>query len=179
MYRAAFELRQSFEIAGNLGDVELIQGKPRDAAEHLGYAVREFPPTGKPPQKEALQKRLREATNMIGTVQIKVSVPGAEVLVDDKTVGKAPLDYELYVDRGEHVVSAKLEGYEPANEKLTATCGSKHDVSLTLTKKEAPKSPKAAVEPGGGDSGDRIDSDGGSRRSGGGVGRSKTGRGVV
>src|SRR5688572_14876877 len=71
MYRAAFELRQSFEIAGNLGDVEMIQGKPRDAAEHLAFALREFPPSGKPPQKEALQKRLREATNMIGTVHIK------------------------------------------------------------------------------------------------------------
>jgi hypothetical protein len=141
MYRAAFELRQSFEIAGNLGDVEMIQGKPRDAAEHLAFALREFPPSGKPPQKEALQKRLREATNMIGTVHVKVSVPGAEVLVDGKVIGKSPLDYDIYVDRGERLIEARREGYEPAKEKVTATSGSKHDVSLTLKKKEAPKPP--------------------------------------
>lgn len=72
MYRAAFELRQTFEIAGNLGDVEMIQGKPREAAEHLSMALREFPPSGKPAQKEALKKRHREATALIGTVKLTI-----------------------------------------------------------------------------------------------------------
>lgn len=138
MYRAAFDLKKSFEIAGNLGDVEMIQGKPRDAAEHLAYAIRQFPPTGKPAQRVALEKRLQDATNLIGTVNIKVSVLGAEVFLDGVSLGKAPLEHELYVDRGDHVVEAKKEGYEPAKEKLTATPGSKHDLSLTLKQKPKP-----------------------------------------
>lgn len=140
MYRAAFELRKSFEIAGNLGDVEMIQGKARDAAEHLAFALTQFPPSGKPAQKEALQKRLREATIMIGTIHVKVNEPGAEVILDGKPLGKSPIESDVYVDRGDHVMEAKLEGYEPVTEKLTATAGSTHDVNLTLKRKEAPKS---------------------------------------
>ncbi|HLM74225.1 MAG TPA: tetratricopeptide repeat protein, partial [Polyangiaceae bacterium] len=92
MYRAAFELRQSFEIAGNLGDVEMIQGKPREAAEHLAFALREFPPSGKPAQKEALRKRLREAAALIGTVKVTVNMPDAEVVLDGKAIGKSPIE---------------------------------------------------------------------------------------
>jgi tetratricopeptide (TPR) repeat protein len=147
MYRAAFELRQSFEIAGNLGDVEMIQGKPREAAEHLALALREFPPSGKPAQKEALRKRLRDAASLIGTVKVTVSAPEAEILIDDKPLGKSPIEREIYVDRGDHVIEARLAGHEPAKEKITATTGSTHDVSLTLKKIEAPKPPPKPVEP--------------------------------
>lgn len=149
MYRAAWELRQSFEIAGNLGDVEIIQGKPREAAEHLSFAIRVFPESGKPAQKEALRKRLREAASLVGTVNISVNVPGAEVFVDGKSVGKAPLANEIYVDKGDRVIEAKLEGHEPATETVKATAGSTHDVKLAL--KALPK-PKKDVGDGGGGS---------------------------
>jgi hypothetical protein len=146
MYRAAFELRQSFEIAGNLGDVEIIQGKHREAADHLALALREFPPSGKPAQKEALRKRLREATSQIGTVKVTVSAPGAEVVLDGVTIGKSPIEREIYVDKGDRVIEARLAGHEPAKEKITATSGSTHDVSLTLTKIEPPKPKPKPVE---------------------------------
>jgi len=155
MYRAAFELRQSFEIAGNLGDVEMIQGKPREAAEHLAFALREFPPSGKPAQKEALRKRLREAAALIGTVKVTVNMPDAEVVLDGKAIGKSPIEQEFYVDRGQHVLEARFAGHEPAKETITATSGSTHDVSLTLKKIEPPKPPPKPVvsgpEAGGGD----------------------------
>lgn len=147
MYRAAFELRQTFEIAGNLGDVEMIQGKPREAAEHLSMALREFPPSGKPAQKEALKKRHREATALIGTVKLTVSAPGAEILLDGKVLGKSPIEHEFYVDRGDHEIEARLAGHEPAKEKLTATAGSTHEVGLTLKKVEPPKPPPKPVVP--------------------------------
>lgn len=144
MYRAAFDLRQTFDIAGNLGDTEMIMGKPREAAEHLSFAIRNFPADGKPAQREALRKRLQEAANLIGTVNVSVSVPGAEVLLDGKSLGKAPLDHEYYVDRGDHVIEAKMAGYEPAKESFKASVGTKHDIKFTL--KEVPK-PKAPPPP--------------------------------
>src|SRR5690242_11913564 len=33
-YQAAWDLRQSFDVAANLGNVELVIGQTRDAAEH-------------------------------------------------------------------------------------------------------------------------------------------------
>lgn len=147
MYRAAFELRQSYEIAGNLGDVEMIQGKAREAAEHLSFALRKFPESGKPAAKEALRKRLQDASNLIGTLNITASKPAAEIFVDGKAVGKSPLEYEVYVDKGDHTIEAKLEGFDPAKEAIQATPGSKHDVALTLKEKEKPKPPPAPPAP--------------------------------
>ncbi|MCK6591615.1 MAG: hypothetical protein L6Q76_29015, partial [Polyangiaceae bacterium] len=60
-YRTAFDLKKSYDIAGNLGDVELKLGKPRDAAEHLSFTIRNFPLTGKPELRERMQKALDEA----------------------------------------------------------------------------------------------------------------------
>lgn len=139
MYQAAFELRQSFEIAGNLGDVELILNRPLEAAEHLSFALRNFPAGGKPPQKEALQKRLKDATDQIGTAKVSTTVEGADILLDGKPLGKAPLEAEVYIDKGEHVFEAKQEGYEGAVEKVKAEAGAVYEVKLTLKKKEAPK----------------------------------------
>lgn len=148
MYRAAFELRQTFEIAGNLGDVELILNRPKDAAEHLAFALRNFPATGKPPQKEALQKRLKDATDQIGTAKISASVEGADIFLDGKALGKSPLGHEVYLDQGEHVFEAKMDTYEPAKESVKAEAGAIYEVKLVLKKKQAPKqAPKPEPEP--------------------------------
>src|SRR5688572_17441641 len=40
---AAWQLKKSFDIAANLGQVELKLAKHRDAAEHLAYALDHFP----------------------------------------------------------------------------------------------------------------------------------------
>lgn len=146
MYLAAFELRQTFDIAGNLGDVELILNKPKEAAEHLAFALRNFPTAGKPGQKEALQKRLKDATDQIGTAKVSTSVEGAEIFLDGKLLGKSPLPYELYLDKGEHVFEAKMNTYEPAKESMKAEAGAVYEVKLNLKKKEAPK-PIKAPEP--------------------------------
>src|SRR4051812_7384647 len=47
-YREAWNLKQSYDIAGNLGAVELAINLPRDAAEHLIHSLRQFPANGKP-----------------------------------------------------------------------------------------------------------------------------------
>ena len=44
-YKAAWALQKSYDIAGNLGNVELKLGMHRDAAEHLAFALDDFPPT--------------------------------------------------------------------------------------------------------------------------------------
>lgn len=93
------------------------------------------------------KKRHREATALIGTVKLTVSAPGAEILLDGKVLGKSPIEHEFYVDRGDHEIEARLAGHEPAKEKLTATAGSTHEVSLTLKKVEPPKPPPKPVVP--------------------------------
>src|SRR5271168_2244413 len=75
-YRAAWALQKSYDIAGNLGNVELKLGKYRDAAEHLAFSLENFPPTGEEAQQKAMEKRLAEVLKEVGRLHVKVSANG-------------------------------------------------------------------------------------------------------
>ncbi len=148
-YLAAWNVKKGYDLAANLGDVELLNGKARSAAEHLSYALREFPAGGKPALRQQLTKRLAEARQLVGVIHIEVNKPGAEVFVDGKTVGRAPVVEEVFVDLAGCTIEAKLDGYTDAREELTPTKGTVTDVKLVLSVKPERRSLLPAVVLGG------------------------------
>lgn len=132
LYRQAWEMRQTYDVASNLGALELDLGKPVAAAEHLTFALRQFPVRGKPAERAALAARLEKAKKLVCTLRVEVSVPGAQVLVDGKSVGVAPLVDELFIEPGARKIEAKLSGREDAKHVITAAAGSEHEVFLSL-----------------------------------------------
>lgn len=132
-YLAAFRLKRSYDVAGNLGSLELTLGLPRDAAEHLSFALRSYAASGTTAEQlEKARQRLVEAERQVGTVKLSVSVEGAEVLVDGKAVGRAPLGEDLFVEPGERTIEARLSGYEAARQTITLAKGQAVPVTLTL-----------------------------------------------
>src|SRR4051812_3214438 len=76
-YAQAFALKKLYDIAGNLAMAEFAQGKTRDAAEHLAFALRLFPITGDPRQREAMQQTFEECKENVGAMKVSASVKGA------------------------------------------------------------------------------------------------------
>ena len=153
-YLEAWAIKKSYDLAANLADVELELGKTRDAAEHLAYALRAFPVGGKPALRQALAKRFEEIRQLVGTVRVEVGKPGAEVLVDGRSIGYAPLEDDVFVEPGARVVEARLEGYAAARETIAAGKGTRHEVRLTLARAEPVKGDAAGwVGPVGGPGG--------------------------
>jgi hypothetical protein len=132
VYLAAWKVKKSYDLAGNLGDVEMTNGKARNAAEHLAYALREFPAGGKPALREMLIKRFGDAQKLVGTLHIQVNKAGAEVFVDDRSIGYSPLDQMVFVEPGDRRIEARLEGYLAAAQSLTIAKGASKDVQLAL-----------------------------------------------
>ncbi|MBK7581326.1 MAG: hypothetical protein IPI67_14065 [Myxococcales bacterium] len=85
-------------MAGNLGDVEVFQGKFRDAAEHLEFSLRHWP-AGQEASRKRTAARFEEAKQKIGTLTLKVS-EGADISVNGKPVGKSPLPGPVFIDAG-------------------------------------------------------------------------------
>jgi len=139
-YQAAWDLRKSFDLAGNLADVEMQLGQNRDAAEHFQYAYENFPTGGKPEVREALGKRLEEVKKLVGIVTITTNIGGAKLFVDGKMVGQAPLSQPIYVDPGQRVIEARLEGYDDALRTINVEKAQTQDVSLVLAPKIASSS---------------------------------------
>lgn len=135
-YLEAWKLKKSYDVAGNLGTVELANGNARSAAEHLSFALREFPAGGKPALRDELVKQLAEAKKRVGLLRVTVSKEGAEVLIDGEIVGKSPLTAEIYVTPGQHALEARHEDFPAAKQGITIEKGEQQEIALTLVAKK-------------------------------------------
>jgi hypothetical protein len=131
-YLAAWNLKKSYDVAGNLGMIEADLNHLRAAAEHLAYAIQEFPAGGRPGLRDTLMKRLTDVRRSVGAFRFQVNKPGAEVFVDGKSIGLSPLASEIFVDPGDHAVEVRLEGYTTVQMTLTGVKGQTNDVPVNL-----------------------------------------------
>jgi hypothetical protein len=131
-YLAAWNLKKSYDVAGNLGMIEADLNHMRSAAEHLSYAIAEFPAGGRPAQRDALIKRLTDVRRSVGAFRIQVNKPGAEVFVDGVSVGLTPMKAEIFVDAGSHALEVRLEGYTTVQQTLVGLKGQTNDIQVTL-----------------------------------------------
>ncbi|WP_437715556.1 PEGA domain-containing protein [Sorangium sp. So ce448] len=143
---SAWELNPTFDVAYNLGNTKYQLKKHREAAQHLSFALRNWPLVKTVAKlKPTAEQRFAESRAQVGAVAVTVGVAGAEVLVDGKAVGRAPLEGEVFVEPGEHQVEARQVGYAPASQTVTVAKGATAAVTLALA---AAKS-EGATEGGG------------------------------
>jgi hypothetical protein len=147
-YRAAWSLKQTFDIACNLGRTEVELSLARDAAEHLDYCLRTFSVSSRGEVKDAY-KRFRDlfarVRREVAALSVEVRPAGAEITVDGASYGLAPLGHDIFLDPGSHRVRARLVGFRDEERAVAAEPNGTLSVSLTL--ENAPAVPPAAVVP--------------------------------
>lgn len=137
---AAFKLDPKPEYAVNLAFLEAKLDKPRDAAEHLAFFLREATNVS-PADRQRAEKKLDEAKTKIGTVTVRLATAGTEVRLDGRLLGTSPLPGPVYVEPGKRVFEARKDGAQPATEEVEVAAGSAPVVKLRV---ERP----VEVEPG-------------------------------
>jgi len=147
-FLAAWALAKHYTIAGNLADCEMRLGLYRDAAEHLAFYVREVgkDSTSTTDERKDGERHYEEARAKVASVAVRVNVPAAELYVDGKLVGQAPLVDPLFLDAGSHLIEARSEGYPSVNTTVVAKTGTSQDVPLELKRADAvvPVLPRSA-----------------------------------
>ena len=138
-YLAGWQIKRGYDIAGNLGSVELELGLSRDAAEHLAYCIKSFPATGTAAQLAYIKGRFEEARQRVVALTIQVNVDGAEVYVDGRSIGRSPFRDDVYVDPSTRTLEAKLVGFAPSRREITAVKGSWQPVVLVLQADTGPR----------------------------------------
>jgi hypothetical protein len=132
LYLEAWRIKKSFDVAGNLGGLELDLKKWRAAAGFLSFALREFPAGGKPGMRDELLKKLGEARRQVATLRVTVDRPGAEVFVDGTSAGLAPLSDDVYVEAGTHSVEVRVDGAPVGQAQVACTLGQTQEVPLRV-----------------------------------------------
>jgi PEGA domain len=144
-FLAAYAVKPHPQIAGNLSACEVKLGMYRDAAEHVTIFLRAQRPDAPPERRAAADEVLREASAKIAIVRLDVTPSGAEVRLDGRSLGNAPLGLPLFLEPGAHVVEVRQESYVTAKRPVDAQAGSASDLGVALVKVAEPPPPLPPV----------------------------------
>jgi len=144
-YKASWDLKKSYDIAANLGNIEYELGMPRDAAEHLAFSVRNAAVSVGSDRLEKIKKVLDQAKALVSVVVVRVNVDGAEVLIDGESVGRSPIAEELYVDPGPRTIEARLSGHSVTTKTEEFARSSTRTVYLELKPLPATTAPPSGA----------------------------------
>lgn len=134
--REAFKLVPFSSAACNLGRVELVRRRYRDAAELLTICIEIPSPVRTEEEKKrflSLTELLAEARAKVVALLIRVNEPRASILLDGRIAASPPLPRVLFVEPGRHLVTATLDGFAPASSEIRGDAGDSLDVALTLS----------------------------------------------
>jgi hypothetical protein len=137
-YSEAYRLDETFSIAANIGQLELLLGRPRDAAEHMAQALRLHGKEAKPEAVAALQRNFELAKQEIGALRVVVNPADADVRVDGRWYGWMELSEEIFVDPGAHAIEAKQKSYRVTQQTITLGKGERQELRLRLEPVAAP-----------------------------------------
>lgn len=144
----AFKAGGTPQQAANLGTVELVLGRYRDAAEHLRWALTslERQPRADTEARaiEEVRRSLDQAAREVGTLDVRVRVAHAKVDLDGSALDLSEGSL-AFVEPGPHVLSASASAHAPARVALTIGRGERRVVELELvTLPAVPPAPTSA-----------------------------------
>jgi hypothetical protein len=145
----AYELWPDFRVLYNIGKVRVALGRAAEAVDAFeGYLDKggdQIPEDRRQEVRDAIAAQLAH----VATVTFRVAPDGAEVRVDGRLVGVAPLAAPVRVTEGKHTVEALLPGRPVQLREIDVPGSSTLDVSLDFpvaAKLDAPPpAPVAAV----------------------------------
>lgn len=150
LYQRAFRTAKSFDVACNLGRTEMELQLFRDAAEHLDYCVRFHILSSKPEMmlnEQEAREQLRSARSHVGSLWVSAEPSGAEIWVDSRLMGRAPLAAPLFVEPGPHEVRVTSPQFAESTTRVTAKAGSEQAVKVQLAPEASPTSGLSAAFP--------------------------------
>ncbi|NUQ73070.1 MAG: PEGA domain-containing protein [Polyangiaceae bacterium] len=157
LLRAAWELRKNYFDICVLATIQLQHHQWRNAAESYTLCKKALPDTDRITYKENHDRDLKKARAHVGTITVTANVPGAEVLLDSKIIGKIPLEHPIFVDPGWYAIEVRAPGHISVGTAQNMMAGQSKvwDVQLEplkvdaakATEEPAPPAPKTAPVP--------------------------------
>ncbi len=134
LFQKAWALKKTWDIAANLGLVELKLGKLAEGAERVAYAIANLPPTESDSTRESLAKALAAARSSVGEVDVRCDTSGAEVWVGGQLRGTTPLAVPLFVMPGQVTIDVRKDGYTTERKTIEVSKASTHALRFALVK---------------------------------------------
>jgi hypothetical protein len=113
-FEDAYRASPHYSVLYNLGQAYASVGKPIDAVVALEQFLREGGDRVNAQRRTDVERLLKSQRDRVARAELQVEPAGAEVLVDGKPSGTAPLDSAIELGAGTHVFAARKDGHVPA-----------------------------------------------------------------
>jgi hypothetical protein len=142
-FRKAYELAPSYKFLYNIGQVcYQLKDYPcalRSLRSYLSEGGARVPRD----RRASTEQDLARLADRVAQIDVVTNVDGAEVFVDDVSVGKAPLPGPVLVGVGQRKLSATFEGRVPVTRQVEVTGGVSQHFMLELGVPADPVLPEA------------------------------------
>jgi hypothetical protein len=154
-YLEGFKLKPNYEVAGNLGNVELKLEKYAAAYTHLKYSLENLPPSQRGGDVEnRLKEKLGEALAHVGGRRFDTDPTSSEVTIDGEPIGSGSLGQWIGIEPGERKLVVAKPGYTTVTRTLDIRAGSEEATSIVLV--PAAETDPDRPPPKGGDQGPEL-----------------------
>jgi hypothetical protein len=113
-FQRAYELAPSYKILFNIGQVEMELQNYAGAMRAYSRYLREGGPDVPAARVTAVHQELERLKGRVGEITIETTA-GAEILIDEISIGFAPLPEPALVNAGRHHISVHVSGREPVS----------------------------------------------------------------
>jgi hypothetical protein len=135
----------AIEVDGvKVGDAPLPEPVRVAAGEHVvgalapGYLAIRQTATVAGSASVSLSFELQPTETHVAHVDVRCAVPGAEVFIDGRQVGKTPLAASVAVAPGSRVIEIRRAGYTSVRRELSLSDGARSEVSIDLDESSQP-----------------------------------------
>ena len=136
-FEAAYAAYPSPKLWFNIGQANRDLGRPVEAVEALEKFL-VLAPDAAPDTLEDARSSVAELQKKLGQLRIECETIGAEIRVDGKNVGRAPLAKPLWLTPGRHQVTGTYSGTAPVIEDVEIKTGSMASEVIKLIQIAAP-----------------------------------------
>ena len=131
-FTAAYELTHAFKVLYNVGQVDAALGDAVGAVDSFEKYLAQGGNAIASERKQAVQAELEKQRDRIGTVTLQVQPEGAEIRVDGKLIGKAPLSVPLRLTEGKRELVVIASGYDARVRELDVLAKSQIEIEIKL-----------------------------------------------
>ncbi|MEJ7733722.1 MAG: PEGA domain-containing protein [Polyangiaceae bacterium] len=149
-FKRAYALAPNYAVLYNIGQVQFqMQDYPGALSafeRYLSEGGNRVPAS----RRAEVERDVAKLKSRVGFLDISASVDGAEIAIDDTTVGKSPLAKPVMVSAGRHRITASRDGRVAATRIVEIASGDTVDVKLELPENGSSAAPAPPPTPGPG-----------------------------
>jgi hypothetical protein len=147
---AAYRLWPDPALLYNIGALNVELGRPVEAASALETYLELEKARISPHRKKEIEAVIAKQLAVVGTIEVRTTPEGVAVRLDDREIGKTPLERPIRAAQGPHAVALAREGYAPQVRRIEVQARARVllDVNLALLAPPAAASrPTPSPEP--------------------------------